>query len=146
MSDDPYNPTKLFTAEQANAMLPLVRCIVKDMVELSDDMIERRQRLDSMRAHRQLKSDAQDEEIAVMEAEFRADTERLQGFINELVDLGVEPKGVAQGLVDFPSKRNGRIVYLCWKLGEPDIRYWHELDGGFAGRQPLREPLLVDHH
>ncbi|HUX86133.1 MAG TPA: DUF2203 family protein [Chloroflexota bacterium] len=41
------------------------------------------------------------------------------------------------GLVDFPAERDGRVVYLCWRRGEDQIHYWHELDAGFAGRQPL---------
>jgi len=56
----------------------------------------------------------------------------------ELVELGIELKDYSRGLIDFPSIRNGRIVYLCWQLGEPPmIEYWHEIDGGFSGRQPL---------
>lgn len=51
--------------------------------------------------------------------------------------LGVELKGF-DGLCDFPSQRDGREVYLCWRLGEPEVHYWHELHTGFAGRQPLR--------
>jgi hypothetical protein len=50
---------------------------------------------------------------------------------------GCELKGVDEGLIDFPSEREGRVVYLCWRLGEDAIRWWHEIDSGFAGRQPL---------
>ena len=52
-------------------------------------------------------------------------------------DLGVEPKNAVEGLVDFPSIMDDRVVYLCWKLDEPEVLYWHEVDAGFAGRQPL---------
>jgi hypothetical protein len=55
----------------------------------------------------------------------------------ELDDLGVELKGIDDGLIDFPTTREGRVVYLCWRLGEDEIGWWHETDGGFAGRQPL---------
>jgi hypothetical protein len=51
--------------------------------------------------------------------------------------MGCELKGIEEGLIDFPSPREGRTVYLCWKLGEDSIGSWHELDTGFAGRQPL---------
>ena len=51
--------------------------------------------------------------------------------------LGCELKHVDQGLIDFPALREGREVYLCWRLGEPTIGWWHDLDTGFAGRQPL---------
>ena len=61
----------------------------------------------------------------------------LQGLINELDEMGVELKGIDEGLVDFQSLRDGRVVYLCYRLGEETIAYWHELDSGFAGRQTL---------
>ena len=50
---------------------------------------------------------------------------------------GVELKDYFAGLVDFPSRREGRVVYLCWRFGEPAVAYWHELEAGFAGRQKL---------
>ena len=65
------------------------------------------------------------------------DAKSLQGYVDELRELGVEPKGAVEGLVDFPSKMDGRVVYLCWKLGEPEVLFWHDLDSGFGGRQPL---------
>lgn len=56
----------------------------------------------------------------------------------EFHELGVELKDYSRGLIDFPSLKNDRIVYLCWQLGEGDnIEWWHETDAGFAGRQPL---------
>jgi len=56
----------------------------------------------------------------------------------ELHETGIELKDHTNGLIDFPCMRGDRVVYLCWKLGEPaEIEYWHELDAGFAGRQPL---------
>ncbi|MBO0857364.1 MAG: DUF2203 domain-containing protein [Chloracidobacterium sp.] len=55
----------------------------------------------------------------------------------EILSLGVEIKDFDQGLLDFPSERDGRIVYLCWRRGEERIEWWHDLDAGFAGRQPL---------
>ncbi len=60
----------------------------------------------------------------------------LRDLLRELAELGVEVKA-ADGLVDFRSKLHGRTVYLCWKYGEERITHFHELDAGFAGRQPL---------
>ena len=77
-----------------------------------------------------------DQELAEIEKDLERDTRRLQEYIAELRQLGVEPKG-PDGLVDFPSMMDGRVVYLCWKLGEPEILFWHEVEEGFAGRQPL---------
>jgi hypothetical protein len=57
--------------------------------------------------------------------------------MSELDGIGVQLKRIDDGLVDFPSERDGRVVNLCWRLGEDTIAWWHELDAGFAGRQPL---------
>ncbi|HUX87349.1 MAG TPA: DUF2203 domain-containing protein [Chloroflexota bacterium] len=61
----------------------------------------------------------------------------LKVVFEEITALGCEVKDAEVGLVDFPAERDGRVVYLCWRRGEDQIRYWHELDAGFAGRQPL---------
>ena len=67
--------------------------------------------------------------------------DRVGRVLEELRELGAEPKGLAEGLVDFPAMIDGRIVYLCWKLGESKIRHWHEIDAGFSSRQPLAEEV-----
>ena len=137
MSEE-YRPAKLFTVEQANAALPLVRAIVKDLAELSREVIERRDRLAMLQAGRVGQGqDAYSEELTQVEQELEKDAERLQEYVEELRQLGVEPKSGPEGLVDFPSMMDGRVVYLCWKLGEPEVMHWHELDAGFRGRQPL---------
>jgi hypothetical protein len=139
MSANPFEGRKLFTVEQANAALPLVRAIVRDLADLSREVIERRERLSVLQAgHDRHKShDLYAEELAQVEQELEKDTERLQEYVNELRELGVDPKNGPEGLVDFPAMMDGRPVYLCWKLGEPEVLHWHELDAGFRGRQTL---------
>jgi len=129
----------LFTVESANAMLPLVRAIVRDLVELAREVMERRHRLTTIMVGRTASStpDPYSEELEQIQADLDRNAERLRGYVEELRQLGVEPKSVAEGLVDFPSVIDGRLVYLCWRLGEPRVEYWHELDAGFQGRQPL---------
>ena len=61
----------------------------------------------------------------------------LRNGLEAIGDAGVLVKDIDMGLVDFPSLREGRIVYLCWMIDEPDILYWHDIDSGFQGRQPL---------
>jgi hypothetical protein len=131
-------PAKIFTIEQASAVLPLVKAITADIVQLSREVIDRRERLAVLTAGRTSKhQDLYGEELAQIEEELEKDTERLKEYVNELCDLGVEPKSGPEGLVDFPCLIDGRLAYLCWKHGEPEILYWHELDAGFQGRQPL---------
>jgi hypothetical protein len=129
---------RLFTIEQANAMLPLVRAITSDLQSLARDVMERRHRLALIADGRQLKpGDPYADELAEMKADLERDALRLREYVEELQQLGVEPKGAMEGLVDFPSQMDGRIVYLCWKLDEPEVLFWHELEAGFGGRQPL---------
>ena len=62
----------------------------------------------------------------------------IAGIVAEVSDIGVQLKDHSRGLIDFPSMRDGRVVLLCWQLGERDeIEFWHETEAGFAGRQPL---------
>lgn len=138
MASSTYKPARLFTPEQANASLPLVRSIVGDMVALSRDLLERRQRLDQLaRGRKSPKDDYYGAELSQMEEEMEKGIERLNGYAQELHDLGIEPKGAAEGLVDFPCMLDGRLVFLCWKFNEPEVLFWHDLDSGFAGRRSL---------
>lgn len=65
------------------------------------------------------------------------DFERLDALIHQILDTGAHIKDINIGLLDFSALRNGREVYLCWKYGEGDIAYWHEVDAGFIGRQSI---------
>ena len=146
MAGDVYKPRKLFTMEQANAALPLVRAICTDLSQLSREVIDRRERLSQLLHGRERKSyGPYSEELTQIEEELEKDSLRLQEYVEELRALGVEPKNGPEGLVDFPSLMEGRIVFLCWKLGEPEVLFWHELDAGFMGRQPLTADSVAGH-
>jgi hypothetical protein len=132
----PVKEKKYFTAAEANAALPLVRAIVRDITELSCDLRERQERRPPQGGPL---AEAYEEEQHVAEAEFERDRERLLGYEQELKKLGVELKDYFTGLVDFPCWMETREVYLCWRLGEAEVAYWHERDAGFAGRQRLQE-------
>ncbi len=129
---------KLFSIEQANAALPLVRAIAADLARLSHEVTERRGRLRALATGRERQAgDPYDDEVAQVEEELQNDDLRLGEYVEELRQLGVEPKGDLEGLVDFPTMIDGREVCLCWKLGEPEVLYWHEREAGFAGRRAL---------
>ena len=145
MTVEEYKPTRLFTIEQANATLPLVRAITTDLASLAKDVVERRHRLAMLTSGRDLKpGDPYSDELAQMEADLERDASRLQGYVDELRELGVEPKGAVEGLVDFPCMMDGRLVLLCWRLGEPEVLFWHDLESGFAGRQSLTAGSVAD--
>ena len=136
-------PRTLFSVSTANKALPLVRAIVEDIVQLFRDVRDREERLNSLRRGLAGKAkqdpDPYGEEVEQIRAELEKDVERLQEYVDELQELGVEFKDPVMGLVDFPASINGREVYLCWKLGEPAVEYWHTHESGFQGRQRLDE-------
>lgn len=121
---------RLFDVEDAERMLPLIRVIVKGML---DDHSERQALLDRIetRNHASLR------ELRGLRAEIDTLTEKLAEAAAELEDLGVEFKGIDLGLVDFPTMMDGELAYLCWSYGEDRIGFWHSPDGGYAGRRPL---------
>jgi hypothetical protein len=131
---------RLYSPEEATRTLPLVRRIVDDIV----------------RAHRRWREIVTELELAatipaseepagrtsMLEREAQGLAAELDAFTRELSILGITLKDRRMGLVDFPAERDGRLVWLCWRLGEPSVQYWHEWDAGFGGRQPL-DPELV---
>lgn len=137
----PAPAVRHFTVDEANRTLPLVRMIVQDIVELFGDLQRRRERLVALRARHGGKprgaDDPYEAEVIQMESELETDVERLQAFVDELRKIGAELKDPAVGLIDFPTYIDGDEAYLCWRLGEPRVGYWHGLEEGFSGRQAL---------
>jgi hypothetical protein len=129
-----------FTVEQANRTLPLVRKIVEDIVSQHRRWRETILELDLVAQSAR----PEDQLVRVEELERQALSlsRELDGYQRELHDLGIQLKDSRLGLIDFPSEIGGRTVLLCWRLGEPEVQFWHEANAGYAGRQPL-SPALV---
>jgi hypothetical protein len=127
---------RLFTLDEARSLLPTVRQLLAEIqaakAEVDAKGRDMARLLGATGGNGHLEGDLARARDAV---EYAAGD--LQERIAELEDIGVEVKGIDEGLCDFPSLREDRVVYLCFRLGEDDIEYWHELDTGFAGRQPL---------
>jgi hypothetical protein len=133
IEDIEHSIMKLFTVEEANALLPSVRGMLVKI----------------QRCHRRLSTYA-----AAVKPASESATQGGGGFddgvryarllidfsniISDLEALGVQIKDFDRGLVDFPSLRDGRVVLLCWQIGDGDeLEWWHDVDAGFAGRTPL---------
>jgi hypothetical protein len=129
-----------FTVEQANRTLPLVRRIVEDIVREHARWQEQVREFEIAAAGD--RGAAPNESAERLQREAQATAAEIDGFVRELEELGVEFKGFDLGLVDFPARMDGRTVYLCWRLGEPSVQFWHEVDAGYAGRRPLA-PLAI---
>ena len=128
---------RLFTLEAALALLPRVReLMARTQQQRQDYLAAERQLADAVQTVRGNGQRA-DTLRQAQEAAARA-LRQAQQTVETLQDLGCEVKDLEMGLVDFRSLREGREVYLCWRVGEETISYWHELDAGFGGRQPPR--------
>jgi hypothetical protein len=130
---------KHFTIQEANASLPLVRAIVKDLTELAGEVVQRRDRLSSLPPRGASgPNDPYREELVQIADELKKDSLRLREYVEELLELGVKPRSITQGLVDFPAVLDGRPVYLCWKLGEPEVLHWYDREASFGDRRRLK--------
>jgi hypothetical protein len=135
MPDHDSGWRRLFTVAEANALLP-------SLIPVLEALRARKADLDTVRTALANLTPAMRENghgLETVELE-----RRVHLLIREIGELarritthGVELKDLDQGLIDFPARRAGRVVYLCWRLGEEAIAWWHELDGGVRGRQPL---------
>ena len=122
---------KLFSVEEANALLPVVRSLFGQIDR--ERAVLRRLAPAAKRAY-----DRAEENGGIPQGIKYAHA--LTGFmvaVQQLLSLGVEIKDFERGLCDFPHWRDGRVVHLCWQRGEERIEWWHDTDAGFAGRQPL---------
>jgi hypothetical protein len=128
---------RLFTLEEASAMLPTLRQLIGRMQAAKAELDQRSSELDALLERSAGNGHGLGSEVARLRAVVANLAGEIEELLTEVNDLGCEVKGVDQGLVDFQSWREGRIVYLCWQMGEDTIRFWHELDTGFSGRQPL---------
>ncbi len=123
--------TKFFTVEEANALLPRIRALIEDIFGVRQQAMTMRP--DILPVLEKAANNGGSHKTGELFEIFK-DFETL---IAELQGLGCELKGLEQGLVDFPAIINGRQVYLCWQYNEPKVAFWHDIDAGFAGRQPL---------
>lgn len=133
----PSDMDRRFTVEQANRTLPLLRRIVHDIVMTYRTWQQVVREFEVVAA--ESRADRPSARAEELQAEVQRHARDIQGFISEIQELGVEFKGFELGLVDFPSEMDGRLVYLCWKLGEDSVKYWHEIESGFEGRQLLAQ-------
>jgi hypothetical protein len=121
---------RLFTLEEANELLPEVKRLLAKIDQSRGTL--RRLADEAKRA-----SESQGGGGIAEGSQYAGALATFISSAQEILSLGVEIKDFDQGLLDFPSERDGKVVYLCWRRGEEFIEWWHDLDAGFAGRQPL---------
>ncbi len=130
---------RYYTLSEANGMLPQLSQLL-ELMQAQRQQLELLQGRSSEVAKKTRGNGNHNpgEDVALAQATSQVE-EALEAAIKQLQSWSIELKDLQIGLVDFPALREGRVVYLCWKLGESEIGFWHETDTGFAGRQPIDE-------
>lgn len=131
-------PVRHFTPAEANAALEHVRPLVEQLVATRAEHVAALERQEEL--ERKIRGNGggiPPAQLAEATAEVDAVARRLAKLVDEIAAHGAEVKDLDSGLIDFPARRNGETVLLCWQLGEDEIGFWHGTDDGFAGRRPL---------
>ena len=122
---------KLFTLEEANTLLPRLRRLFAALQQ--ERAVLQRLSAEAKRAHERATVNGG----TLYGQRYAQALFHVLDHLQTIASLGVEIKDLERGLCDFPALREGRVVYLCWLFGEDRIEWWHDLETGFAGRQPL---------
>ena len=129
--------TRYFTREEAEALLPEISIVLRRIQDGRERMRTVEEELETLQMQAMGNGHHLLERITRLQSELADSMQEIRAAIGELLNFGCELKDPDTGLIDFLTMRAGREVYLCWRLGEDRIRFWHDLDGGFAGRQLL---------
>ena len=124
----PFMP-KYYTLNEANETLNLIRPLLEEMMEIAAKIRENQPELWEL--VRKSAGNGGNPRLSKLLVEF----DHLDAMYHQVQDMGIEIKDLTIGLIDFTALRDGREVYLCWKYGEGEIQFWHEIEAGFAGRQ-----------
>jgi hypothetical protein len=138
--------SKRFTLREAQSLLPQVERLLEGAMDLKREFDQSAAAVNKMKERVHMMGGMLIDGRAAVEARSRRETssKMLRKSLQEILELGVQIKDIDTGLIDFPTLFRGREVYLCWKLGEKSIEYWHG-EEGFRGRKPIDRDFL-DHH
>ena len=124
---------RIFTLAEAQSLIPTLRSLLADIVEKWNHVRELNPEIQKAR------DAAPYDGYSQSGVEYVEAVSHLMALIHQIHEMGVLLKDASKGLCDFPYIRQERLVYLCWQLGEERIEYWHDIEAGFAGREPLDE-------
>jgi hypothetical protein len=122
---------RYFNLEQANKTLEIVRPMMEEIQAIRQEILARQP--EAWPAVERAAGNGGSHDASLLALNFG----RLDDLVHQILDTGALIKDLDTGLVDFPALRGGKEVYLCWQVGELHIDFWHEVEAGFAGRQPI---------
>lgn len=122
---------QLFTLDEANNALKIIRPLMDEVQAIRQKILANQP--EAWPAIEKSAGNGGNRALSNMVKDF----EKLDALIHQILDTGAQIKDINTGLLDFSALKDGREVYLCWQYGENDIQFWHEIEAGFAGRQPI---------
>jgi hypothetical protein len=139
---------KRFTLEEAQSLIPSVARLLGEAVELKSGFATAERHVEAFQRRIIMMGGMVVDRAQVKQAREHRDeaAARLRSVIEQVQDMGCVVKDLEVGLVDFPTVFHGREVYLCWKLGEAAIAFWHGVEEGFAGRKAIDQDFREHHH
>ena len=143
--------TRFFTIDAANLVLPELRAILtrlrqqrEELIRLRDEAVAQQGAVEAAAeatggpaGSRRGDGEADSAELRRLRLRMQGVIDQMQAGVVRIDELGVTLRDIESGLVDFPALVSGRQVCLCWRLGEDDVEWWHEMTTGFGGRRPL---------
>ena len=131
------NQLKVFTAEEANQLLPQLTERLTELRTKQREILAKEVEIDALELLYPPQGETPAVEVAKEIEDYNERVNRFYELLDEIHERGCFLKDIETGLVDFYTLYQGRVVYLCWKLGEPEIGFWHEVGRGYTYRQPL---------
>lgn len=134
--DDDIEVARTFTLGEARSLIPRLRRLLGRVTAEREVLLDMRAEIDLAREKAEYGGGSP------LGPTYLAHLIAFSEAVQEVEIIGVHVKDFRNGLVDFPYEHDGRIIYLCWKPDEDEISWWHEVDAGFAGRQPLTDDFV----
>src|SRR3984893_4184837 len=138
---------RFFTLQQAEKLLPEVESALREAIALKSEYEEAEKERQSFSTRIALLGGVSVDSAQLLDKKHRRESSahRLKAAIEKIQEFGCLVKDLDTGLIDFPTLLNGVEVYLCWKVGEAGIPFWHGVDEGFRGRKPIDADFLAQH-
>ena len=139
---------RFYDLDEANAAIPEVRTILESLRDQRAELIRLRDEVLAHASEDETRGEGRgdatteaktDADVRVLRLRMQGVIDRMQAGVVRIDEMGITLREIETGLIDFPALASGRQIWLCWRLGEGDVEWWHELSEGFSGRQTLAE-------
>ena len=126
-----------FTVDEANALIPMLTPVLEDLREVNERRLRAVREVQEFEMRASQDGHGENSNVFSPDFDLAKIYEEFAQRVRYLEGLGIQLKDIEHGVVDFPTRMHDRDVLLCWRLGEERVAFWHDVEGGYAGRQPL---------